>query len=92
MFLFEVRFNNQPKKAIKKLDEKMKKRLHSLFLVLEIEPVPAKNFDLKKIAGSTETYRVRLGHFRVEYFVEWQSKTVFVLFVKRRKERTYKRN
>ena len=81
MFLFEVRFNNQPKKAIKKLDEKIKKRLHSLFLVVEREPVPAKSFDLKKIAGSSETYRIRLGCFRVEYFVEWQvAAVVFLAF------------
>lgn len=88
--MFEIRFNNQPKKFIKKSDEKLKFRLRSLFKVLEFEPVPAREFDLKKISGLKEIYRIRLGKHRIEYFVSWEEKQINVLFIKRRKESTYK--
>jgi mRNA-degrading endonuclease RelE of RelBE toxin-antitoxin system len=88
--LFEVRLNNQPRKVIKKTEEKLKLRIKSLFKVLENEPVPAREFDLKKISGTSETYRIRLGKHRIEYFVDWENKIIYILFIKRRKESTYK--
>jgi len=89
--LFEVRFSNQAEKAINKSDPKLKKRLKELFERLKQNPVPAREHDLRKVAGEKDTYRIRLSRFRTTYTVYWEQKLIRVTKVKRRKESTYKR-
>lgn len=86
----ELRFSNNSEKFIKNCDEKLKQRLKQLFLSLQDAPVPAKQFDLKKIGGKDDTYRIRLSSYRVTYIVFWEQKIIRVLFVEKRKESTYK--
>ncbi len=89
--MFEVRFSNQAEKAINKSDSKLKKRLKNLFEKLKQNPVPVREFDLRKIAGEEDTYRIRLSSFRTTYTVYWEQKIIRVTKIKRRKESTYKR-
>jgi mRNA interferase RelE/StbE len=88
--LFEVEFSNKSGKFIKKSDSKMKKKLAELFMVLRENPVPIKNYDVRKIADSKNYFRIRLGKFRVQYSVDWEEKIVKVLDVDKRSESTYK--
>jgi len=89
--LFEVKFSNKAEKAINKSDSKLRKRLKDLFEKLMQNPVPAKKYDLRKIAGEEDTYRIRLSSFRTTYTVYWEQKLIRVTKVKKRKESTYKR-
>lgn len=88
--MFEIRFSNKSEKFIKKCDEKIKQRLKEMFLRLQEAPVPAKEYDLKKISGKDDTYRIRLSRYRVTYSVFWEEKIIRVLFIERRHESTYK--
>ncbi|MDD5162945.1 MAG: type II toxin-antitoxin system RelE/ParE family toxin [Candidatus ainarchaeum sp.] len=88
--MFEVRFSNKAEKFLKKCDGKIRARLNELFLKLGQNPVPAKEFDLRKIAGETDTYRIRLSRYRATYCVYWEQKIIRVLKIERRKENTYK--
>ncbi len=49
-------------KIIKVLDE------------LEENPLPYKKFDLRKLRGYDDTYRIRIGDIRIVYSVDWVSK------------------
>jgi len=89
--LFEIRFSNQAEKAINKCDKKLKRRLKEFFETLKQNPVPAKEYDLKKIAGEEDTYRIRLSRFRTTYTIYWKQKIIRVIKIARRKESTYKR-
>ena len=89
--MFEVRFSNKAEKAINKSDRKLRKRLKKLFEKLKQNPVPAREYDLRKIAGEEDTYRIRLSSFRTTYTVYWEQKIIRVTKVERRKESTYKR-
>jgi mRNA interferase RelE/StbE len=89
--LFEVKFSNKAEKAINKSNPKLRKRLKELFEKLMQNPVPAREYDLRKIAGEEDTYRIRLSRYRATYTVYWEQKTIRVTKVKRRKESTYKR-
>jgi len=89
--LFEIRFSNKAEKAIKKTDTKLRKRLKKLFEKLAQNPVPAREYDLRKITGEEDTYRIRLSSFRATYTVYWKQKLIRVTKIKRRKEGTYKR-
>lgn len=87
--LFELILTNKARKQFKKLDTAMRGRVEELFNVLQLKPVPAEEYDLKKIAGELDTYRVRLSSFRVIYRVYWANKVVGVAKIERRSETTY---
>jgi mRNA interferase RelE/StbE len=90
IFLFEIRFSNKSEKALKKIDSKFLKKIIILFKKLEKNPVPAQEFDLRKITGTNETYRIRLSSFRVLYSIYWEKEIIRILKIERRKSRTYK--
>jgi len=46
--------------------------------------IPAAIFDLKKLAGAKDTFRVRIGDIRVVYEIEWVLKEARVLLVAQR--------
>ncbi len=65
------------------------KRLAELLDVLKIKPIPAEQFDIKKLRGFKNAYRVRLGQFRVIYTVRWDENLVVILKIEPR-ERAYR--
>jgi Cytotoxic translational repressor of toxin-antitoxin stability system len=70
------------KRGIRKLQFSPKsylKRFSELVDLLKLNPVPWKEFDIKKVAGAEDTYRVRIGGFRVIYYVDKIDKTVHIL-------------
>jgi mRNA interferase RelE/StbE len=89
-FLFEVRFSNKSEKFIKNCGNKLKNRLNELFVKLQEAPIPAKEYDLKKISGSEDTYRIRLSSYRITYAVFWEEKIIRVLFIELRGKSAYK--
>ncbi len=54
--LFEVVLGNKASKQLDSLEPKLTSRLKQLFEILEQIPVPARLYDLKKIAGSESNY------------------------------------
>jgi mRNA interferase RelE/StbE len=82
--LFEVTVSQRAKKSSKKLLEFQKHRIIELLLVLRENPVPAEQFDVKKLQGYKDTFRVRIGDVRVIYEVLWTKQAINVLVVARR--------
>jgi len=64
--------------------------LLDLFLKLKENPVPVEEFNVVKLSGSKNTYRIRVQKIRVIYDVYWKEKRVEILKVDRRKARAYK--
>ena len=88
--MYEILFSNKSRKFLKNCDTKLKARLQELFFILQTNPLPAKEFDLTKIGGETDTYRIRLSSHRVVYSVFKQENKIRILFIEKRKESTYK--
>lgn len=88
--MFEIRFSSQAEKFIKKCDSKLEIRLKELFEKLQQNPVPAREYDLRKIAGEEDIYRIRLSSYRAVYCVYWEQKIIRVIKIERRGESTYK--
>lgn len=57
---------------------------------LRQNPAPAPEYDVKKLAGLRDTYRIRLGEIRIEYKVDWEFEKISVLAIEFR-GRAYKR-
>ena len=89
-FVFDVRLDRKPEKFIKQSDPKLKQRLFAVFETLEQNPVPAQLFDVRKIEGEADSYRIRISSFRILYKVFWNEKIIRVTKIERRKDSTYK--
>ena len=89
MSLYSVLLSNTAKKQLPQLEPKMRGRVTQLFKRLEEVSVPYKDYDMRKIEGRDETYRVRLSSFRVLYRVLHAEKTVWIEKIERRSGNTY---
>ena len=76
--MFELFFSNKAKKEIKRLDKYYLKRITELFGVLLSDPTPSEFYDLKKLSGSDNEYRIRIGKIRIIYEVDWITKRIKV--------------
>jgi mRNA interferase RelE/StbE len=65
------------------------RRLLLIFEALIQNPVPAPEYDVKKLVGFVGTYRIRLGNIRIVYEVDWELRQLHVLTVEFR-GRAYK--
>ena len=65
------------------------RRILLAFEALTQNPAPAPEYDVKKLAGLHDAYRIRIGDIRIEYEVNWESKRIGVLAVEFR-GRVYK--
>jgi mRNA interferase RelE/StbE len=75
--VFRIAISNRAEKALKRYGDS-RVRLLELFSVLRDNPVPAEYYDVKKVVGRDEVYRVRLGGMRVVYGVDWVGKSVVI--------------
>lgn len=87
---FIIKSSKKIGKQIKKLDVKIKRKLAELFLELKTNPVPVDSYDVAKVSGFPNRYRVRIGRVRVIYDVEWKGKIIELFKIDRKKDRTYK--
>lgn len=86
---FVIKSSKKIEKQVEKLDNKIKQRLAILVLELKANPVPVKSYNVAKISGKQNRYRIRLGKIRVIYDIEWEEKTIELFKVERRKDSTY---
>ena len=56
----------------------MQRSVLDLLITLQENPVPADHYDIKKIKGERDTYRVRLGEMRIIYEISWTMKKVLI--------------
>lgn len=76
-------FNIKPKsnvlKKLEKFPKSIRKRIEELILTLKENPLPYLKFDLVKMKGYEETYRIRIGKARIIYRIDFRNKTIEIL-------------
>ena len=77
--MYKVVVHKRVAKNIKHTPKSHLQKLSSLLEVLKRDQAPYRDFDLKKIMGANSTYRVRMGDYRIVYFVERENETVHIL-------------
>jgi mRNA interferase RelE/StbE len=87
--LFDTRLSNKAEKQIRLLPPEIRNRVFELFRALENDPVPASVFDVTKLSGRVDSYRIRLSSFRVVYVVFWKERFIRIVKVERRSDSTY---
>ncbi len=83
--MFEVILSNTARKGAKDMPEALKIKLIALLDVFERNPFPVEEYDIKKLRGLENTYRIRLGDWRVIYKVDFVAHRVIIVKVAPRK-------
>ncbi len=68
-------------KFIESLDKKLKSKLEILFKILKINPLPFREYDLKKLKGVENFYRIRIGKIRMIYEIKELEHKIYIHFV-----------
>jgi len=72
-------------KVLEELDRKRRKRFEEAFSILKKNPIPFRELDVVKLRGYENTYRIRIGDYRIIYEVPWDEKRVIIHFIGDRK-------
>ena len=78
MSVFEVSFHRKAGKDLLKLPKKMLIRVYDLVKSLETDPVPRKKFDISKLRGRNDAYRVRMGQYRIMYIIDSKNNEIII--------------
>jgi len=82
---YVVRIHRRVGKFIKKLaDEKVRARLLDVIESLEHYPAVLRRLDVEKIRGMERTFRIRVGRYRIVFYVDKKEKVIYVtnIFIK----------
>ena len=73
--MFAIHFSSRAKKEFADLNDK---NLENLLKLMQVDPLPAKHYDVKKLKGLDNTFRIRIGKIRVVYTIIWNDKVVLI--------------
>jgi len=76
--MFAINIKRKALKKLSKLDQKQKRNIETIILILKTDPVPFKKADVCKLQGYNDTYRIRTGNIRIVYQVFWNEKTILI--------------
>lgn len=88
--MFEIFLSNAALKALKNLDNRIVQKAKKALLTLKSSPLPIKEYDIKKVEGIEDTYRLRIGNHRIIYKINWDVKEIYILKISKRDEKTYR--
>jgi mRNA interferase RelE/StbE len=82
--LFEVAISNRARKSLRRLPDHYARRVVLAFEALKQNPAPVPEYDVMKLRGLKDVYRIRIGDIRIEYEVAWESRLINILVVESR--------
>jgi len=78
--VYTVLLHRNVLKGLKDAPESVKRKFGELVEELKFNPLPSERFDVKKLRGRENTFRVRLGEYRVIY--ELHRAKLLILIIK----------
>lgn len=76
-----MRIKRKAAKTLERLPKEYRLRVLEVLDELKTNPVPYKNYDIKKLKGFEDTFRVRIGDIRIVYTIDWSSRIITVHFI-----------
>ena len=80
--MYRVEIHREAKKEIENLPAETKEKVVELLINLQTTPYPFRDYDLKKLKGLSNVFRIRLGNYRISYYIDDKEKLVIILEVK----------
>ncbi|MDR1973043.1 MAG: hypothetical protein LBQ31_00010 [Bacteroidales bacterium] len=90
----KIKISKEFEKSAKKLSGKYKESLKNMVLEIRVAKSINEISDCKKLIGYNSIYRVRMGDYRIFFFLEIIDQTVYLKYLVRRGEaynREYKK-
>jgi len=87
--LFDIVISNRARRSLRRLPQQYARRTILAFEALKQNPAPVPEYEVKKLRGMKDTYRIEIGDIRIEYEVAWESRRISILAVEFR-SRAYK--
>ena len=87
--MFKVEAKKRTLKILKRLSKEKKNKIREAVTILKSEPIPFRKFDIAKLRGYENTYRIRIGSLRIIYEINWDEKRILIHFIGSR-EKAYK--
>jgi len=87
--MFKVEAKKRTLKNLKRLSEERKNKIKDVITTLKSDPILFRKFDVAKLKGYENTYRIRIGDLRIVYEVNWDEKGILIHFIGPR-EKAYK--
>jgi len=87
--LFKIKIKRGAVKSLERLPEHYRLKVLEILEKLKTNPIPYRDYDVKKLKGFEDTFRIRIGDIRVVYTINWGFKTIIIHFIGYR-ERAYK--
>jgi len=88
--MFQVKIKRKALRKLQKLDQKRRKNVREIVLILKTDPLPFRRADVNKLKGYDNIYRIRIGDLRIVYEVFWSVRTVIIHYIGPR-EKAYER-
>jgi len=88
--MFEIYLSNAALKALKDFDTRIAEKAKKAILTLKISPLPIKEYDIKKVEGTDDIYRIRISRHRIVYRIDWSKKEINIIKIDKRNEKTYR--
>lgn len=85
--MYRLIYSPKAEKSLKKIPQNYQRIILKKTPVLKENPKP-RGFD-KIAAKSPPLYRIRIGNYRVFYFIDEEDKTVIIVDIVRRTSQTY---
>jgi len=79
--LFSLRIKRKQLRVIERLLTRQKTAVKDLLEIMKTDPVPARRFDVVKLKGYDNIYRIRVGRLRIVYSVDWGGRGIDIQFV-----------
>jgi len=79
--MFAIRIKRKALRKLEKLNQKQKRNIETLIIILKNDPIPFKKADVCKLQGYDSTYRIRTGDLRIIYQVFWGGKTILIHYI-----------
>ncbi len=76
--MFDIYFSNKSSKQYDSFEDKYKKQIEDCLKTLILDPIPVKKYDLKKLSGAEDSFRIRIGKIRIVYVIYWKIKEILV--------------
>jgi len=76
--MFEVRLKKNSEKFLLQINEKVRAKIIEILRTLEINPIPFRQYDVKKLKGFKNRFRIRKGKIRIVYEVSPEEFKVIV--------------
>lgn len=79
--MFNIKIKRKALRRLTKLDEKRKRKIKRIVLILKSDPIPFRRVDICKLEGYDNTYRIRVGNLRIVYEVLWTERTIIIHYI-----------